>query len=150
MIAMTYINKKSATIEAMKDYENMKHIIATTPQEIKDEYETIINVSSPQLTGMPKTHNPKAGENKVVHGLDKINVMHERYRQAVEYMAWFQPAWEMLDEEERFILEEFYMQGSQRSGATARIQTKLCYSQAHVERLRSKTLKRLTKLLYGN
>lgn len=53
MIAMTYINKKSATVEAMKDYENMKHIIATTPQGVKDEYEDIMCVSSPQMTGMP-------------------------------------------------------------------------------------------------
>lgn len=149
MIAMTYINKKQATIEAMKDYDNMKHIIDTTRQSVKDEYEDILSISSPQITGMPKSNNARAGEDKLAYGIDKINVMNERYKQAMEYITWFEPAWEILAEEERFILREFYMQGNLRSGATTRISHRLCYSEAHVERLRGKALKKLTHLLYG-
>ena len=149
MIALTYINKKSATIEAMKDYENMKHIIAVTSQEVKDEYDAIINVSSAKITGMPKTNNPKAGENKMVQGIDKINIMQERYRQAMEYMDWFDPSWKMLSEEEQFILREFYTQGNLKSGATARISIKYNYSPRHIERLKYKALERLMFNLYG-
>ncbi|MGN0322405.1 MAG: hypothetical protein ACI4DZ_04745 [Oliverpabstia sp.] len=34
--------------------------------------------------------------------------MKERYRQALEYMEWFKPAWDALSEDERFVLEVFY------------------------------------------
>lgn len=149
MIAMTYIDKRAATIEAMKDYENMKHILASTSQEVKDEYEDIISVSGVSIDGMPKAHNPKAGENKIVSGLDKINVMRERYSQAVEYMKWFKPAWKLLTDDEQFILKEFYMNGNQRSGASARIEIRLAYSARQVDRLRHKALEKLIRSLYG-
>lgn len=149
MIAMTYIDKRAATIEAMKDYENMKHILASTSQEVKDEYEDIISLSGVSIDGMPKAHNPKAGENKIVSGLDKINVMRERYSQAVEYMKWFKPAWKLLTDDEQFILKEFYMNGNQRSGASARIEVRLAYSARQVDRLRHKALEKLIRSLYG-
>ena len=149
MIAMTYIDKRAATIEAMKDYENMKHILASTSQEVKDEYEDIISISGVSIDGMPKAHNPKAGENKIVSGLDKINVMRERYSQAVEYMKWFKPAWKLLTDDEQFILKEFYMNGNQRSGASARIEVRLAYSARQVDRLRHKALEKLIRSLYG-
>ncbi|MDF2672433.1 MAG: hypothetical protein K0R09_698 [Clostridiales bacterium] len=149
MIALTYIDKKSATIAAIKDYENMKLIISTTPQEIKEEYENMISINSPGFDDMPKVYNPHVGENKVVHAIDKIDVMFERYSQAVEYMEWFETAFLTLSEEERMVLKEFYMHGNQRSGASARIEVKMNYSPRQVERLRQKSLERLMFNLYG-
>lgn len=149
MIALTYIDKKSATIAAIKDYENMKLIISTTPQEIKEEYENIISINGPGFDDMPKAYNPHAGENKMVHALDKIDVMFERYKQAVEYMEWFETAFLTLSEEKRMILKEFYMRGNQKSGASARIEVKMNYSPRQVERIRQKSLERLMFNLYG-
>ncbi|WP_461206088.1 ArpU family phage packaging/lysis transcriptional regulator [Clostridium sp. DL1XJH146] len=149
MIALTYINKNSATIAAMKDYESMKQIIATTSQDVKDEYDDIISINSPSFDDMPKAHNPKAGENKLVSKLDKINIMRERYKQAIEYMAWFEPAWQMLNDNEKLILQEFYMNGNQRSGANARISVELGYSSRQIERFRHKGIQCLMLNLYG-
>jgi len=149
MIALTYIDKKSATIAALKDYENMKIIISTTPQEIKQQYENMTSIGSPKFDNMPKALDNHAGENKVVHALDKIDVMAEKYRQAVEYMGWFETAFLILNEEERMILSEFYMQGNQKSGASARIEVKMNYSPRQIERQRQKSLERLMFNLYG-
>lgn len=149
MIALNYINKSSAAIAAMKDYENMKLIIENTSKEVKDAYDDMFSINSAKLDGLPKAYDPKAGELKIAGCLDRIDLMQERYRQAMEYMAWFEPAWNSLTCEERRILEEFYMQNSQRSECTARLSYDLCYSETHVERLRGKSLRRLTKLLYG-
>lgn len=149
MIALTYIDKKSATIAALKDYENMKTIISTTPQEIKQQYENMTSIGSPKFDNMPKAQDNHAGENKVAHALDKIDVMAEKYRQAVEYMGWFETAFLILSEEERMILREFYMQGNQKSGASARIEVKMNYSPRQVERHRQKSLERLMFNLYG-
>ena len=69
--------------------------------------------SSPQLDGMPRSHNPQASEERIVKGIEEIDVLKERYRQAVEYMAWFVPAWKELTEDERYVLEAFYGEDNQ-------------------------------------
>jgi hypothetical protein len=56
---------------------------------------------------------------------------------------------EELTDDEQSILREFYMTGTQRSGATARLRSELNFSEAHIERLRNKALSRLTLMLFG-
>lgn len=57
-------------------------------------------VSSPQYDGMPHSHNPQVGEDRIMKGIEEINVLRERYRQAAEYMEWFVPAWKELTEDD--------------------------------------------------
>jgi hypothetical protein len=149
MIAWKYLDKISAEIAAMRDYESMRAIINNTPDEIKDVYEKMTAPRSAKLNGLPSARNPQAGEDVLAEQIDKLDVLRERYSSAVEYMAWFEAAWGTLTDTERTILREFYMSGSQRSGAAARLQSMLNYSDRQVERLRSKSMSRLSVLLYG-
>lgn len=103
-----YLDKRSATVSALKDFRNMQFIIDHTGDEIREAYRRMSGIGSPQYDGMPHAHNPQAGEERIIKGIDEIDVLKERYRQAVEYMAWFKPAWEELTEEERYVLEVFY------------------------------------------
>ena len=80
---------------------------------------------------------------------DTLDVIQERYRQAVEYMGWFEPAWATLTDTEQMVLREFYMNGSLRSGAAARLQERLSYGHSQIDRIRSKALARLSHLLFG-
>ena len=48
--------------------------------------------------------NPQAGETQILHGIAEIDVLEERKRQAEEFMAWFQPAWDALGEDEKTVL----------------------------------------------
>ncbi len=91
-IAWKYLDKKSAAADAAKDYGSMKFIIKHTDDEIKAAYEKMGGISSPQFDGMPHAHNPHAAEDRMAEGMDEISVLRERYRQAMEYMAWFVPA----------------------------------------------------------
>lgn len=150
MIAWSYLDKKTATIAALRDYTNMKNIIETTSEAVKNEYENMQGPRSPQISDMPKAYNPKAEEEMVVKALDKIDILLLRYKQAKEFMYWFEPAWSCLDDTEQLILREFYMSESLRSGATARLQIKLGYSERYVDKIRGTSLGRLTKMLYGN
>ena len=86
-IIWKYLDKRSAAVDALKDYSNMKFIIEHTDDEIKAAYEKMGGVSSPQSDGMPRTHNPRAAEDRMIKGIEEIDVLKERYRQAVEYMA---------------------------------------------------------------
>ena len=117
-IIWKYLDKRSAAVDALKDYGSMKFIIGHTDDEIKRAYEKMEGISSPQLDGMPRSHNPQASEERIVKGIEEIDVLKERYRQAVEYMAWFVPAWEELTEDERYVLKTFYGEENQY-GASA-------------------------------
>lgn len=149
MIAWKYLNKPSATVAAMQDYSTMREIINITPQETKELYDRMVSVGSRRATGVPSGWNPQAGEERLVKSLDTLDVIQERYRQAVEYMGWFEPAWATLTDTEQMVLREFYMNGSRKSGATARLQEELNFSERQVERIRSRALSRLTHLLFG-
>lgn len=149
MIAWKYLNKPSATVAALQDYSTMREVINITPQETKELYDRMISVGGRQLTGLPTSWNPQAGEERLVKSLDTLDVIQERYRQAVEYMRWFEPAWATLSDVEQTILREFYMSDSLRSGATARLQPRLNYSERQVHRIRAQALKRMSHLLFG-
>jgi hypothetical protein len=149
MIAWKYIDKINATIMAMRDYDDMRFIINSTPDEIKEVYDKMTAPRQSALTGMPSVFNPKSGEDNLAAHIDKLDVLRERYTAAVEYMTWFGSAWSTLTENEKHILREFYMGASLRSGATARLMVELNYTERHVERLRSKALKHLQVLLFG-
>ncbi len=82
---------KSATVAALQDYATMRDIINITPQETKELYDRMISTGGRQLTGLPTSWNPQANENRLVKCLDTLDVIQERYRQAVEYMS-FEPA----------------------------------------------------------
>ena len=103
-----YLDKRSATIAAIKDYSSMEFIIKHTDEEILAKRAMAEGVESPNWDGMPHQHNPQAGEDRIVKMIEEIDVLKERYRQAVEYMEWFLPAWKELSEEEQDVLETFY------------------------------------------
>ncbi len=148
MIALKYINKNAATVAAIRDYENMRFIINNTPLEIKDVYAHMTAPRGPKLSGILSARNPQAGADMLAAQIDKLDILRERYSQAIEYMAWFEPAWSSLTDIEQRILSEFYMTDNQKSGATYRLMDELSYSESHIERLRSNALNHLRSLLY--
>ena len=149
-IIWKYLDKRSAAVDALKDYGSMKFIIDHTDDEIKAAYEKMGGVSSPQFDGMPHTHNPHAAEDRMVKGIAEIDVLKERYRQAVEYMAWFLPAWEELSEDERYVLETFYGTDNEYgSGAIYRIAEHFHIEQSSAYNKKNRALHHFTILLFG-
>ena len=149
MIAWKYIDKSSATVSAIRDYNSMRDIINITPQDIKDLYDRMVSPRSGKMSHTPRAYNPGQAEEMLTASLDKLDAMQERYRLAIEYMSWFEPAWGSLTDNEQTILREYYMGDKQRSGASIRIQERLNFSASQVERLRHKALTRLSVLLLG-
>ena len=81
-IVWKYLDKKSAVVKALEDYSSMQFIIEHTDEMIRQEEERMTSVGSPRFDGMPRTHNPNAHEERLLDGLEKIDVLKERYRQA--------------------------------------------------------------------
>ena len=76
-IMWRYLDKRSATIAAIKDFNNMQFIIRDTGEEIRGVYETAAGVSSPKLDDMPKAHNPNAGEDRAIRAIEEIDLLRE-------------------------------------------------------------------------
>lgn len=145
-----YLDKRSAAVDALKDYSSMRFIIDHTDEEIKAAYEKMSGISSPQFDGMPHSHNPQAAEDRIIKGIEEIDVLKERYRQAVEYMAWFLPAWEELSEDERYVLEAFYGETNEYgSSAADEVADYFQIERASAYRRKNRALERLTILLFG-
>ena len=109
-IAWKYLDKRRGAAQAVRDYPIMKRNIENTPDDIKAKYGKMVGVGSPNVDGMPHAHDPKAGEERIVNGLEEIDVLKERYRQALEYMDWYLPAWRSLSPDEQYVLSTFYRQ----------------------------------------
>ena len=149
-IMWKYLDKRSATIAAIKDYDAMQFIINSTDDEIKRVHEKMTSVGSPKWDGMPRTHNPQAGEERILAGIVEIDILKERYRQAVEYMDWFKPAWEQLSDDDQYCLETFYGDGNTYgSSAAYYIAEYLHVEQPTAYKRKNRALDRLTVLLFG-
>lgn len=149
-ISWSYLDKRSAAIAALKDYSSMQFIINHTDEDILDIRQEMTGVGSPAPDGMPHAHDPQSGEERVVDALDEIDVLKERYRQALEYMDWFKPAWDFLSEDERFVLESFYTdENYYGANAAFYVAAHFKVEQASAYRKKNRALEHLTVLLFG-
>ena len=150
-IAWIYLDKRTAAVEALKDYSSMEYIIQTCPDDITDVREQMTVTASSAPTGMPtRQRDPHAGEARLAASIDEIDVLKERYRRALEYMEWFNPAWNALTEDEQFILDEcFLREDVSKTEAILNVGNRLHIERAQVYRRKDKALDRLSLLLYG-
>ena len=148
-IVWKYLDKRSATIAALKDFDSMSFIIRDTEAQIQRANDKLTS-AGPKLSEIPSVHDPKATEKKILAVVDQINALQERYREAQEYMLWFKPAWAQLMEEEQYILKTFYSEtNGYGCNAVYEIADKLNIEQATVYKRKNRALSRLQVLLFG-
>ena len=140
-----YLDKRAAVAEAVRDYGRMQFIIEHTDDEVKAAYEKMGGIRSPQFDGMPHPHNPHAAEDRMAEGMDRIDALRERYRQAVEYMAWFRPAWDELAVDERYVLAAFYQDGGGAEAVCGHFQIE----RNSAYKKKNRALSKLSVLLFG-
>lgn len=149
-IVWQYLDKRAAAINALKDYSSMKYIIEHTDEDIATLNEEMSSTASPVLNGMPSTHDPKAGEKRLIACINEIDVLKERYRQALEYMDWFQPAWDALTEDEQYVLKEFYLDDELKQiDAVYNICDHFNIERSSAYNKKNRALQHLALLLYG-
>lgn len=149
-IVWQYLDKRAAAINALKDYSSMKYIIEHTDEDIATLNEEMSSPASPVINGMPSTHDPKAGEKRLIACINEIDVLKERYRQALEYMDWFQLAWDALTEDEQYVLKEFYLDDEQKQiDAVYNICDHFNIERSSAYNKKNRALQHLALLLYG-
>jgi hypothetical protein len=128
----------------------MQHIIATHEEREQAAREDMTAVPSPSLSGLPGAHDPQAGEKRVTAIIAEIDVLQERYRRACEYMNWFRPAWDELNEDEQFVLSAFYhRKGGKQEDAGGEVCERFYIERASAHRKKCRAREKLTTLLYG-
>ena len=148
-IAWIYLDKKTAAVDALKDYASMEYIIQNHPVRLDEANEQMTAAPAASLTGTPKARNPQAGETRLAATLDEIDVLKERYRSALEYMDWFRPAWDALTDDEQYILTEFFLNECTKTDAVKRVSQRLYVERSQVYFRKDKAVSHLALLLYG-
>ena len=146
-----YLDKRTAAVNALKDFGSMQYIIDHTESEIDTVHNRLSTVGSPAFSHVPKSsRNPQAHEDRIIAGIDEIDVLKERYRQAVEYMDWFQPAWMELSEDERYVLQTFYWNEDERqTDAVYEVCDHFNIERSSAYNKKNRAIQHLTLLLYG-
>lgn len=149
-IIWQYLDKRGAAINAIKDYKSMTYIIEHTDEEIATIHDDMTSIGSPAFSDIPSgQHNPQSGEIRMAVAIDEIDVLRERYRQAKEYMEWFQPAWDMLSDDERYVLEQFYLEDDERYDALSEICDKYCIERTSAYKKKNRAVAKIALLLFG-
>ena len=66
-----YLDKRSAAINALKDYSSMKYILEHTDEEITNIHDDMTAICSPEFTDMPHgSFNPQSGEIRLTAAID--------------------------------------------------------------------------------
>ena len=149
MIAWRYLDKQQATLNALRDYRNMETVIEISPDEVKGIKEDMASPMNSVPDGMPHNGNIRCNENMLCGAIDQCDILYNRYRQALEFMSWFTPAWLQLSKEERLLLEAFYMGEDDKTAAVEYMSRQLHIERAQIYRRKDKALNRLTIFLYG-
>ena len=149
-VIFRYFNKKDAAINVLKDYEGMKKIIKTSKMKIMEKRGMMYSLGGLRMDGVPHSHNPHAGEERLINIIDDIDFLEERYKLAEEYMAWFTPAWEALNDEDRYLLSSFYFDSYEKGDNTAEgVAKDMCLCVQSVHNKKNKALEKFTALLFG-
>jgi len=149
MIAWKYLDKQQATLNALRDFENMTCIINLTPDKIKSAEEDMVSPRSNNIDDMPHSRNVHSHEDKIINSICNIDVLRQRYIQAVEFMDWFKPAWDTLSQEEQIILSEFYLVSGKNTGGVESLCEILFIDRSNVYRRKDKAINHLSIMLYG-
>ena len=148
-IGWSFLDKRNATKEAVRAYNNMNFIVKHAHEEMQEVRGRMGGATSPILDGLPHNHNPQNRENSLLVGIDEIDILKERYRQALEYMDWFKPAWEQLSEDERYVLDVFYMNGEESGDGIEQIMRQFKIEKSSAYSRANRSLNHLSMLLYG-
>lgn len=145
-----YLDTRKAAISALEDYPLMEQAASQDTQaEANQLREDLASPTSPKITGMPRSRDPHAGERRITATLDKIDLLAARSQQAQEYLDWFLPAWQALNTDDQFVLENFFLGQGNQDERVQMIGDHFYIERDSVYRRKNRALDRLAVALYG-
>ncbi|SPJ41351.1 hypothetical protein CHUV2995_02165 [Corynebacterium diphtheriae subsp. lausannense] len=121
-----------------------------TSAEADQLREDLTSPTSARITGVHlHAKDPHAGEHRIAATLDKINLLAARKKEVREYLDWFLPVWAILSEDDRFVLENFFLGEGSQDERVAMIGDHFYIQRDSVYRRKNRALDRLVTALYG-
>ncbi len=149
-IAWCYLDKRMATMKALKDYPVMLDVLNDFEQTEEEAKAKLDSIKTSNFDSMPSAHDPQAGETRLVNLIHSVDTEKARHNQVLEYMNWFEPAWEKLSENDHYILSEFFWcNGDAVAMAAEKVSEKYNIERATAYRWKNQALDRLSFYLYG-
>ena len=144
------LDTRKAAISALEDYPLMEQAASQDTQaEANQLREDLASPTSPKITGMPRSRDPHAGERRIAATLDKIDLLAARKQEAQDYLDWFLPAWGSIAEDDRFVLENFFLGEGNQDERVQMIGDHFYIQRDSVYRRKNRALDRLAVALYG-
>ncbi|MCI6574727.1 MAG: hypothetical protein MSC53_06155 [Arcanobacterium sp.] len=144
-----YLDYKKAAIAALQDYGNQAIILEHADDLASHTRQAMMTIHAPSYSGMPSAHNPRAAENKLVGQLSRLDELSDRKARAKSYMDWFNPMWEQLTDEDKFVLEAFFLDGLTSEDAAMRVSEQFYVERKTAFQKKQRAITRLAKLLYA-
>lgn len=145
-----YLDIRKAAICALEDYPLMEQAASQDTQAEANQLRAdLTSPSSVKLTGLPHAKDPHAGERRIAATLDKIDLLAARKQEAQDYLDWFLPAWGSLAEDDRFVLENFFLGEGNQDERVQMIGDHFYIQRDSVYRRKNRALDRLAVALYG-
>ncbi|MGV4302397.1 hypothetical protein [Trueperella pyogenes] len=144
-----YLDYKKAAIAALQDYGNQAIILEHADDLASHTRQAMMTIPAPSYSGMPSAHNPRAAENKLVGQLSRLDELSDRKARAQYYMDWFNPMWEQLTDEDKFVLEAFFLDGLTSEDAAMRVAEQFYVERKTAFQKKQRAITRLAKLLYA-
>ncbi|OCA93574.1 hypothetical protein ACU21_09325 [Actinobaculum suis] len=144
-----YLDYKKAAIAALQDYGNQAIILEHADDLASHTRQAMMTIPAPSYSGMPSAHNPRAAENKLVGQLSRLDELSDRKARAQSYMDWFNPMWEQLTDEDKFVLEAFFLDGLTSEDAAMRVAEQFYVERKTAFQKKQRAITRLAKLLYA-
>lgn len=134
-----YLDTRNATIAALEDYPLMAQIITASTNHTHDtlKNQVIDHTLSPRT---PVSSAPADAH---------FDFYSERHYQACQYMDWFMPAWKVLSENERYVLETFFLADGTQEENVRKIGERFYIERDSVYRRKNRALKKLSMALFG-
>ena len=141
------MNWKREAIDKLKNYEARREALENIPKEIKRLESAYAGIRSATTDGTPVSGGSNTREDSMLSNIVHRDELKRRLREARLWVAQVDKALAVLDDEERLVLDRFYIHRAK--GNVGELCERLNVEQATVYRKRDSALRRFTIALYG-
>ena len=141
------MNWKREAIDKLKNYEAHREALENIPKEIKRLESAYAGIRSATTDGTPVSGGGNTREDSMLSNIVHRDELKRRLKEARLWVAQVDKALAVLDDEERLVLDRFYIHRAK--GNVGELCERLNVEQATVYRKRDSALRRFTIALYG-
>ena len=141
------MNWKREAIDKLKNYAAHQEALGNIPKEIKRLESACAGIRSANTDGIPVSGGSSTREDSMLSNIVHRDELKRRLREARLWVVQVDKALVVLDDEERLVLDYFYIHRAK--GSVGELCERLNVEQATVYRKRDSALRRFTIALYG-